>query len=87
MKMWRSWGAPTLEQWFKICCNLDSIDRMKENVCAGLNNASIETGFRFVLLTSILGVVPLISIHRVWPNAKRPTGKRALVPGPCCIHI
>ena len=40
-------------------------------MCDGLNNGSIETGFRFVLLTYILGVILFIAKHKVWPYAQR----------------
>ena len=43
MRMWLSSGAPTLEQWLRFCHNLDSMDRIMENVCDELNNCSIET--------------------------------------------
>ena len=49
MKMWLPSGAPTWERWLRVCRNLDSMDRMKDSICDGLNNDSMEEGFRFVL--------------------------------------
>ena len=53
------------------------------NLHDGLNNESIETGFRFVMLKLNFNILLRNHIHRVPPDTQRPTRLKGFVSGMC----